>query len=326
MEVSTTTRTATYIRTSSGVGLFHRDWGDGPPVVFVASWSLPSDSWATRCEPRRVCRRRVDLSATRPRAYRPAWHSSWLQPRLAGRGRWFEQAAVVKPVDPLQRGELDGLQAPPRSAAVDHLGLVKAVDRFGQGVVIAVADAAHRRLDASLRQALGILYGHVLTPSVRLMNEPAAGRSPLVQPLLERVQHEAGVGRTAHPPADDAPGERVDVRRTSRFDDEGHVDEARPGTHVGEIGDSKHVRGWHTELAVDAVERARRRLVAHRGPHRLAADDASKPHIAHQPRHRAAGNKDALSPQTGATPCARHKRGGSPQTIAGPPGADRHRT
>ena len=36
----------TPIRTPDGVGLFHRDWGDGPPVVFVASWSLPSDSWA----------------------------------------------------------------------------------------------------------------------------------------------------------------------------------------------------------------------------------------------------------------------------------------
>jgi len=34
------------ICTSDGVGLFHRDWGEGPPVVFVASWSLPSDSWA----------------------------------------------------------------------------------------------------------------------------------------------------------------------------------------------------------------------------------------------------------------------------------------
>ncbi|MDJ0387831.1 alpha/beta hydrolase [Roseomonas sp. E05] len=33
------------IRTRDGVALFHRDWGEGPPVVFVASWSLPSDSW-----------------------------------------------------------------------------------------------------------------------------------------------------------------------------------------------------------------------------------------------------------------------------------------
>ena len=46
MDVGIAKRNATPIRTSSGVGLFHRDWGDGPPVVFVASWSLPSDSWA----------------------------------------------------------------------------------------------------------------------------------------------------------------------------------------------------------------------------------------------------------------------------------------
>ena len=32
--------------TADGVRLFYRDWGEGPPVVFLASWSLPSDSWA----------------------------------------------------------------------------------------------------------------------------------------------------------------------------------------------------------------------------------------------------------------------------------------
>jgi non-heme chloroperoxidase len=34
-----------FIRTADGVNLFYRDWGQGEPVVFVASWSLPSDSW-----------------------------------------------------------------------------------------------------------------------------------------------------------------------------------------------------------------------------------------------------------------------------------------
>lgn len=34
------------IRTRDGVDLFYRDWGSGRPVVFVASWSMPSDSWA----------------------------------------------------------------------------------------------------------------------------------------------------------------------------------------------------------------------------------------------------------------------------------------
>lgn len=35
-----------FIRTTDGVNLFYRDWGEGPPVVFVASWSMPSDSWS----------------------------------------------------------------------------------------------------------------------------------------------------------------------------------------------------------------------------------------------------------------------------------------
>lgn len=57
------------------------------------------------------------------------------------------------------------------------------------------------------------------------------------------------------------------------------------------------VRRRHGELAVHPVERERRRLVAHPGPHRRAADDAGKPYVAHQPDHRAAGNLDALPPQ-----------------------------
>ena len=35
-----------FIRTLDGVDLFYRDWGAGRPVVFVASWSLPSASWS----------------------------------------------------------------------------------------------------------------------------------------------------------------------------------------------------------------------------------------------------------------------------------------
>jgi non-heme chloroperoxidase len=34
-----------FIRTADAVNLFYRDWGEGEPVVFVAGWSLPSDSW-----------------------------------------------------------------------------------------------------------------------------------------------------------------------------------------------------------------------------------------------------------------------------------------
>ncbi|QBB72714.1 alpha/beta hydrolase [Pseudolysobacter antarcticus] len=34
-----------FIHTNDGTMLFYRDWGQGAPVVFVGSWSLPSDMW-----------------------------------------------------------------------------------------------------------------------------------------------------------------------------------------------------------------------------------------------------------------------------------------
>jgi hypothetical protein len=44
------------------------------------------------------------------------------------------QAAVVEPVDPRQRGELDRLHAAPGPAPPDDLGLEQAVDRLSQCV------------------------------------------------------------------------------------------------------------------------------------------------------------------------------------------------
>ena len=57
---------------------------------------------------------------------------------------------------------------------MDHLGLVEAVDRLGQGVVVAVADAADRGLDAGLGQALGVADRDVLDAAVAVMDEAAA--------------------------------------------------------------------------------------------------------------------------------------------------------
>jgi hypothetical protein len=43
---------------------------------------------------------------------------------------------VVEPVYPFQRREFNGLKTPPRSAPVNDLRLVKAVDRFGESIVV----------------------------------------------------------------------------------------------------------------------------------------------------------------------------------------------
>jgi pimeloyl-ACP methyl ester carboxylesterase len=34
-----------FIEARDGTGLFYKDWGKGPPVLFVAPWALPSDWW-----------------------------------------------------------------------------------------------------------------------------------------------------------------------------------------------------------------------------------------------------------------------------------------
>jgi non-heme chloroperoxidase len=39
------------LKTSDGVELFYRDWGTGEPIVFVASWSMTSDSWGYQMQP-----------------------------------------------------------------------------------------------------------------------------------------------------------------------------------------------------------------------------------------------------------------------------------
>jgi pimeloyl-ACP methyl ester carboxylesterase len=39
-----------HLVTRDGVALFRRDIGQGPPVVFLASWSLPSESWSLQMQ------------------------------------------------------------------------------------------------------------------------------------------------------------------------------------------------------------------------------------------------------------------------------------
>src|SRR3954466_6431912 len=90
-----------------------------------------------------------------------------------------------------------------------------------------------------------------LHPPVAMMHETATlDRPARVQGLLERVEHEAGVRRPAHPPADDATGISIDHK--------GHKDESGPGRDVGESGVAEQVRARRLKLPIDAIERAQR--------------------------------------------------------------------
>ena len=74
----------------------------------------------------------------------------------------LQKPAIVEPVHPLEGCELDGLEVAPRASSMDDLSLVEAVDRFGEGVVVKIADAADGRLDPGFGEPLGVLDRNIL--------------------------------------------------------------------------------------------------------------------------------------------------------------------
>src|SRR5262245_37229345 len=81
--------------------------------------------------------------------------------------------------------ELDHVASPakseitPGTTVVNDLGLEQSDDRLGQRVVVRVAYAADRRLDASLLQALSVTNREILAAPVAMMNHAlGVGASP----------------------------------------------------------------------------------------------------------------------------------------------------
>src|SRR5664280_1462004 len=77
------------------------------------------------------------------------------------------------------------------------------------------------------------------------MDEALAGSLALPEGHLQGIEGEVGTQVVRRLPADDVA--RVDV------EDERDVDEARPGTHIGQIGDPETVRCAGAEVALDQV-------------------------------------------------------------------------
>ncbi len=69
---------------------------------------------------------------------------------------------MIEPVDPFQCGELDGFDVAPRPTPPNDLGFIEPVDRLGERIVVAVADAADGRLDAGVLQALRVFDRDIL--------------------------------------------------------------------------------------------------------------------------------------------------------------------
>ena len=111
------------------------------------------------------------------------------------------EPTVVEPIDPGERGALDVIHTAPWPVLANDLGLVEAIDRLGQGVVVGVADRSDRGLEAGLRLPFGVADGQILAAAVAVMdNSPGLAARP--ECLLQGIEHEVGLHRFHDAPSD----------------------------------------------------------------------------------------------------------------------------
>jgi len=123
----------------------------------------------------------------------------------------------------------------PEADEVDNLGLEQADDAFGQGVVIAVANAADRGVDPRFDEPPGIAGRQVLAAPVGMMDQSAPpGWTALTDGLVQGIESKTR-GHRGDPPTNNLA--RKDA------DDKGHVGHAHPCRQVGEVRDQELVRG-----------------------------------------------------------------------------------
>src|SRR5260370_34424176 len=89
---------------------------------------------------------------------------------------------------------------------VDQLDLERGEEALGDGVVPAVAPAAHAADDAVLRQHPLVVAAGVLAPAIRMMQQPRR-RAPAGQPQAEGVESQIVPIRSPipHPPPNPPP-------------------------------------------------------------------------------------------------------------------------
>jgi len=128
-----------------------------------------------------------------------------------------------------------------------------------------------------------------LAAPVRVMHQPLQLGLAVPDGHLQGVQGQVSAQRPRGLPAHDEAAERID--------DEGHVDEPRPGRHIGQIRNPQPVGSLCGEVAIHQVGWPRGGRIGCGGPVGLATNRAPQPQLAHEALHRAAGDWAALAVQ-----------------------------
>jgi hypothetical protein len=80
----------------------------------------------------------------------------------------FVRTLGVEPRDPVQDRWLEVVPVAPGTVRMEQLGLEQADLRFGQGIVVSIADRADRRVNAGPGQPAGERNRRILRPRVRI--------------------------------------------------------------------------------------------------------------------------------------------------------------
>lgn len=139
---------------------------------------------------------------------------------------------VVEAFDEVEAGGL-GLGAGGEVAAVEQFALERGEEALGDRVVVAVADRAGGRAYAGFAAAPAEGERRILASLVAVMDRTGA-RPAVPDRHLERVDDQLGAQVLGDRPSDDLSGEHVQ--------DDGEVEPALAGGHVGDLGGPGPVR------------------------------------------------------------------------------------
>ncbi|MGF7122735.1 hypothetical protein J2X34_003159 [Rhodococcus sp. BE178] len=167
------------------------------------------------------------------------------------------ESTVVEPVDPFESGDFDLVNGPPKAPRRDQLGLVEAVDRLREGIVVAVPGGPDRGVDAGLDEPLGERNRRVLgefNRSERTTVRLSGLRRAMALRRADTARSE--VMRASIEVADDLVGVAI-LDRTQ-------VELAFSGAMLGNVVQPQHIRLRRSEVAGD-------RVVVHRRPRPAAS-------------------------------------------------------
>lgn len=147
-----------------------------------------------------------------------------------------------------------GVRAEP--SAGEQLAFEGGEEALGHGIVVAVADRAHRGADADFLAAAPEADRSLLAALIGVMDHRGWPARP--NGHIERVEHEIGPQMGRHRPAHNPAAADVE--------DDREIEEPHPDGDVGDIGDPKLIGALRPEGPFDQIGRRGGRGIATRRP------------------------------------------------------------